>query len=84
MMRLMQRRQRDKTAQLGNDAFIDTDRPGIERSTMDNPMAGRDQPILRKGLLKPAKQSRKRILVGFANRPMFVGERLPAPSFAAK
>ena len=28
MMRLMQRRQRDKTAQLGNDAFIDTDRPG--------------------------------------------------------
>ena len=62
-MRLVRRRQRNKSAPSCNYARHRRRRPGNRAPATDNPITGRDQPICGDRSLKPVQQRRQRILV---------------------
>ena len=63
MMRLMQRRQRNKARQLVDYLGIDANRPVVERAAVDDAMPGRDQCLFGKARLEPAKKRCNDVLV---------------------
>jgi hypothetical protein len=73
---LMQRHQRNETAQLVDDGRIDTDRAGKKRSTMYHPMSGSDRGMVWELALDPAQERGDCVLMGGALCHIPIGQRL--------
>jgi hypothetical protein len=67
-MRLVERRERNETAKLGDDLGVNSHRPLEDGTAVDDAMPHRNQTVLREFAFEPAKKRRERILMGCALR----------------